>query len=265
MKKIIAEFKTLPEIKKVKTIMKNVYSSKSDHLPDIIRFNLNKTFAPSLVEKAELHITTTSGVDVVNLSKASLTFFTGEYPFTKVSQTSEEEAKYTVLPWDIATSFGQDNLKNLINRIKENTQNLKYIIFVKTESGLNSSMTSLAGLNLSNIMAEDETESLLSKIEELELKLQKLNDLLKQAEKEIALQKQLVIQKQNEVNNFGYQLNNKQQEISSLNNKIIQLSKNEVSWDTRVKNQTSFEFVGFTGQLKTVINPINGTMSFNVI
>ena len=265
MKKITAEFKTLTEIRKLKTIMKNVYSSKSDHLPDIIRFNLNKVFTPESVEKAEIHITTTSGTDVVTIGKASLTFFIGEYPFTKVNNISEEEARYTVLPWDLATQVGQDNLKNLISRIKENTQNLKYIVFIKTDSNLNQSMTSLAGLNLSNIMAEDNTEGLLSRIEELEQKLKHLSDLLTQAEHQIATQKQLVVQKQSEVNNFSNQLNNKQQEINGLNNKIIQLSRNEVSWDTRIKNQTSFEFIGFTGKLKTLIDPVNGTMTFNVI
>ena len=111
-------------------------------------------------------------------------------------------------------------------------------------------MTSLAGLNLSNIIAEDNTEILLSRIEELELKLQKLNESLLKAEKEIELQKNLISQKQ--------------QNINSLNNQVAELSKNDISWDTRVKNQTTFEFIGFTGKLKTIIDPYSGTMTFNV-
>ena len=250
MKKIIVEFKTLNEIKRLKIIMKNVYSSKSDHLPDIIRFNLGKIFTPESVDRAELHITTNAGNDVVTIAKSSLTYLIGEYPFTKIHNASNEEGKYIVLPWDISSNLGKDNLKNLINRIKENTQSLKYIIYIRTDLDLNQSMTSLAGLNLSNIIAEDNTEILLSRIEELELKLQKLNECLLKAEKEIEIQKNLISQKQ--------------QNINSLNNQVAELSKNDISWDTRVKNQTTFEFIGFTGKLKTIIDPYSGTMTFNV-
>ena len=264
VKKITVEFKKLTDIRKLKTIMKNVYSSKSDHLPDITRFNLNKIFSPNSVERAEIHITTASSVDIVGIAKNSLTFFIGEFPFTKVSNNSSEEDKYTVLPWNLSNHVGQDNLKNLINRIKENTQNLKYIIFIKPDSTLHSSynnlsqsMTSLAELNLSDIVAEDNTEGLLNKIEELELKISDLRMLLSKAQQDLELEKNLVSQKQQE-------LDKKQQEINNLNNQIIALSKNEITWDTREKNKASFQFAGFTGTLNTIIDPISGTMSFNV-
>lgn len=265
MKKITVEFKKLTDIRKLKTIMRNVYSSKSDHLPDITRFNLNKIFSPSSVERAEIHITTSSSVDIVAIAKNFLTFFVGEFPFTKVSNNSSKEDNYTVLPWNLSNHIGQDNLKNLINRIKENTQNLKYIIFIRTDSNLHSSldsnisqsMTSLAELNLSDIVAEDNTEGLLNKIEELELKISDLRTLLGKAQQELELEKNLVSQKQQE-------LDKKQQEINNLNNQIIALSKNEITWDTREKNKASFRFAGFTGTLNTVIDPISRTMSFNV-
>ncbi|WP_375333931.1 hypothetical protein [Candidatus Tisiphia endosymbiont of Xenochironomus xenolabis] len=213
-----------------------------------------------------------------------------QHPFTKIAMSSEDEGNYIVLPWNLDSRVGRDNLKNLINRIPSNIRELKYIIYVKSDDNLSSlslesskdlsqSLTSLASLHLSDIMAEDETEALLSKVAELEQHLVTRDNVVSQKQNENANLLRQVEQKQVQINSLTTQVNNftnqiyyKQQEINglnnqitNLNNKITQLSKNEVSWDSRGKNQTNFEFVGFTGQLKTVIDPISGTMTFNII
>ncbi|WP_425361899.1 hypothetical protein [Candidatus Tisiphia endosymbiont of Mystacides longicornis] len=52
--------------------MKNVYASNSDHLPDIAKFHLGgKIFIPSQVDKAELHIITANGTEIITFSKAA--------------------------------------------------------------------------------------------------------------------------------------------------------------------------------------------------
>ncbi|WP_342278945.1 MULTISPECIES: hypothetical protein [unclassified Candidatus Tisiphia] len=155
--------------------MKNVYSSNSDHLPDIAKFHLgDKIFIPNQVEKAELHIITASGTEIIEFSKAALSFYLGTgHPFTKIAMSSEDEGNYIVLPWNLGSRVGRDNLKNLIKRITYNVRKLKYIISVNSSDKLSSlesskdlsqSLTSLASLHLSDITAEDETESLLSEL-----------------------------------------------------------------------------------------------------
>lgn len=55
MRKITVKFNKLQDIENLKKIMKNVYASNSDHLPDIAKFHLgDKIFIPNQVDKAEL-------------------------------------------------------------------------------------------------------------------------------------------------------------------------------------------------------------------
>ncbi|WP_341752701.1 MULTISPECIES: hypothetical protein [unclassified Candidatus Tisiphia] len=187
MRIITVKFNKLKEIENLKKIMKNVYASNSDHLPDIAKFHLGgKIFIPSQVDKAELHIITANGTEIITFSNAALSFYLGsQHPFTKVAMTSEDEGNYIVLPWNLDSRVGRDNLKNLINRIPSNIRELKYIIYVKSDDNLSNlslesskdlsqSLTSLASLHLSDIAAEDETEGLLNKIDDLEKQLKNL-------------------------------------------------------------------------------------------
>jgi hypothetical protein len=182
MRKITVKFNKLKDIQNLKKIMKTVYASNSDHLPDIAKFNLGKIFAPSQVDRAEVQVETSNGTDIITISRESLSFFVGDqHPFSKVVVTSDDEAQYIVLPWNLTSRIGRDNLKNLINRIPSNSKTIKYIIYINSQSNslnnisslnsnndLSQSLTSLASLHLSDIMAEDETESLLNTIDNLE-------------------------------------------------------------------------------------------------
>ncbi|WP_375332094.1 hypothetical protein [Candidatus Tisiphia endosymbiont of Temnostethus pusillus] len=177
MRKIAVRFYKSKDIENLKRIMRNVYTSNSDHLPDIAKFHLgDKTFIPNQVEKAELHIITASGTEIQEFPKSSLSFYLGTgHPFTKVAMSSEDEGNYIVLPWNLGNRVGRDNLKNLNERLQaSNIKGLKYIICVNSSDNLNSlslenskdlsqSLTSLASLHLSDIAAEDETEDLLNK------------------------------------------------------------------------------------------------------
>ncbi|MFP3017385.1 MAG: hypothetical protein ACEY3E_00350 [Candidatus Tisiphia sp.] len=182
MRKIVVKFNKSKDIENLKRIMRNVYESNSDHLPDIAKFHLgDKIFIPNQVEKAEMHITTASGTEIITFSQATLSFYLGrQHPFTKIAMSSEDEGNYIVLPWNLGSRVGRDNLKNLINRITSNVRKLKYIISVNSSDKLSSlgsskdlsqSLTSLASLHLSDIAAEDETENLLNQIGDLEQRL----------------------------------------------------------------------------------------------
>ncbi|WP_425362775.1 hypothetical protein [Candidatus Tisiphia endosymbiont of Hybos culiciformis] len=191
MRKIAVRFNKLQDIENLKKIMRNVYASNSDHLPDIAKFHLGeKIFIPSQVEKAELHIITASGTEIITFSKATLSFYLGtQHPFAKVAMTSENEGNYIVLPWNLDSRTGRDNLRNLINRIPSNVRELKYIIHIddyninsqtnlNNSSSLSQSLTSLASLHLSDIAAEDETEGLLKRIDDLEKQIEGLENKL---------------------------------------------------------------------------------------
>ncbi|MCC8483899.1 MAG: MFS transporter [Rickettsia endosymbiont of Labidopullus appendiculatus] len=140
MRKITVKFNKLQDIENLKKIMKNVYASNSDHLPDIAKFHLGgKIFIPSQVDKAELHIITNNGTEIITFSKSALSFYLGtQHPFTKVTINSEDEGNYIVLPWNLDSRVGRDNLKNLINRIPSNIRELKYIIYVNSQDNLSS-------------------------------------------------------------------------------------------------------------------------------
>jgi hypothetical protein len=203
MRKFTIQFNKIKDILDFKKIMTNVYSGISDHLPDIVKFCLNKNFVPSRVDRAELEVETVSGKDTITISKGSLTFFKGEqHPFSKVAANSEDEAKYIVLPWSLNNQVGRDNLKNLISRIPTNTKVLKYIVYIN-DSNLNQSSASLAGLNLTNIVAEDETEGLIKRID-------KLKDADAISKEEIAKRDSTINEKQRQIDNLNTQIANLQ-------------------------------------------------------
>ncbi|WP_250311726.1 hypothetical protein [Rickettsia endosymbiont of Oedothorax gibbosus] len=199
MRKITVKFNKSKDIENLKKIMRNVYASNSDHLPDIAKFHLGeKIFIPNQVDRAELHIITANGTDIITFSKAALSFYLGtQHPFTKIAMTSEDDGNYIVLPWNLDNRVGRDNLKNLINRIPSNVRELKYIIYVNHQDNLSSlslenskdlsqSLTSLASLHLSDIMAEDETENLLNKIGDLEQRLRERDNIVNNLTTQVA-------------------------------------------------------------------------------
>ncbi|WP_425361751.1 hypothetical protein [Candidatus Tisiphia endosymbiont of Mystacides longicornis] len=199
IRKITVKFNKLQDIENIKKVMKNVYASSSDHLPDIAKFHLGgKIFIPNQVDKAELHITTTNGTEIITFSNAALSFYLGpQHPFTKIAMTSEDEGNYIVLPWNLDSRVGRDNLKNLINRIPSNIRELKYILYVNSQDNLSSlslenskdlsqSLTSLASLHLSDIAAEDETENLLNKIADLEQRLRERDNVVNSLTTQVA-------------------------------------------------------------------------------
>ncbi|WP_375331673.1 hypothetical protein [Candidatus Tisiphia endosymbiont of Temnostethus pusillus] len=69
MRKIAVRFNKPQDIKNLRKIMKNVYTSNSDHLPDVAKFHLgDKVFIPSQVDRAELHIITASDTEIITFS-----------------------------------------------------------------------------------------------------------------------------------------------------------------------------------------------------
>ncbi len=99
MRKIIVKFNKLKDIENLKKIMKNVCMGNIDHLPDIAKFHLgDKIFIPNQVDKAELHMITANGTEIIAFSETALSFYLGsQHPFTKVAMTSEDEGNYIVL------------------------------------------------------------------------------------------------------------------------------------------------------------------------
>ncbi|WP_341755535.1 hypothetical protein [Candidatus Tisiphia endosymbiont of Ptychoptera albimana] len=69
MRRIVVKFNKSKDIENLKKIMQNVYASNSNHLPDIAKFHLGeKIFIPNQVDRAELHITTASGTEIITFS-----------------------------------------------------------------------------------------------------------------------------------------------------------------------------------------------------
>ncbi|WP_375359778.1 hypothetical protein [Candidatus Tisiphia endosymbiont of Nemotelus uliginosus] len=236
--------------------MKNVHASNSDHLPDVAKFHFDdKVFIPHQVDGAELHITTTNGTEIKEFPKASLSFYLGkQHPFTKISMNSEDEGNYIVLPWNLGNRVGRDNLKNLNERLERgNIKELKYIICINdnnSQSNLNSlesskdlsqSLTSLASLHLSDIVAEDETESLLNKIGDLEQRLRERDNVINQ--------------KQAQISSLTTQVN-------SLNTQVYSMSSQVSSLNTQVDSKTS-EFNNMKSQVNSLTTQVNNLQASN--
>lgn len=165
--------------------------------------------------------------------------------------------KYIVLPWNLTTQVARDNLKNLIDRIPSNARTLEYRICVKSQSNslndisnlnsnnnLSQSLTSLASLHLSDVMAEDETEGLLNKIDNLEQRL--------------VAQDNLVNQKQTQINSLTSQVANLQTQVQRQS--TIASSYGGQSWTLTLPNHINGDInasscnLGFGGSTCTLTN-----------
>ncbi|MDR0330004.1 MAG: hypothetical protein LBH99_05060 [Rickettsia sp.] len=166
--------------------------------------------------------------------------------------SSEDEGNYIVLPWNLDNRVGRDNLKNLINRIPSNVRELKYIIYVNSSDNINSlslenskdlsqSLTSLASLHLSDIAAEDETESLLNKIADLEQRLRERDN--------------VVNQKQAQISSLTTQVNN-------LNTQVYSMSSQVSSLNTQVNSKTS-EINNMRSQVYSLTTQVNNLQASN--
>jgi uncharacterized protein YoxC len=252
MRKIVVKFNKLKDIENLKKIMRNVYASSSDHLPDIAKFHLgDKVFIPNQVDKAELHIITANGTEIITFSKTALSFYLGsQHPFTKVAMTSEDEGNYIVLPWNLGSQVGRDNLKNLINRIPSNVRELKYIIYVKDDDNLSSlslesskdlsqSLTSLASLHLSDIAAEDETEGLLNKIDNLEQSLRERDNIVNQKQAQINSLNTQVYSMSSQVSSLTTQVNSRDSQIANLTTQVNSKDSQIYSMTTQINSKNS--------------------------
>jgi uncharacterized coiled-coil protein SlyX len=281
MRQITFTFNSASKIQKLKKIMKQIYTSGNDNVPEIAKFNLNKDFIPEKVDRVEITIKKIVGESVtVNIPKASLTFFTGFHPFNPIAGSHELSGKYIVLPWNISTNSGKEGLKNIIGKITTSASSLKYTLYVdNTEENLGSDTISQADLNLSENSFEDNTEELFSRIHDLEDSLRLSNQNLTSANSEVTRQQNLVQQRDaqisnlnnqvsnlnSQISNISGQVNQRQNRINDLNNQVARLSKNEVTWDTRITNQTTLNCVGFTDKVIATINPSNGTFNLNIV
>lgn len=92
MRTIVVKLNTFQQIEKLVKIMNKVLAKRSNDLPEIAKFNWGKTLVPSQVDRAELHIETLSGTDIVEFPRKSLSFLIGNQPtFSQVSMNSEDE------------------------------------------------------------------------------------------------------------------------------------------------------------------------------
>jgi len=273
MRKIVVTFNSISKIQKLKKIMKDVYTDSVNDGIKLVNFNLNKTFIPAKVEEVEIEINKVVGSNVkVVIPKSSLTFLAAVSPFDLVDGNYTIEGNYIVLPWNISTAAGKSDLKALITKISTSTTSIKYTVTLNTdEDAPGSDIISNADLSLSENSFEDNTEELFERIQELENSIHLLNQNLSNANSEIGKQQNLVKQRDQQITVLNSQLSNLQStnysqtsQINQLNGRITQLSSNQVTWDQRVKNQTTLDLVGFTGKVIAKINPATGTFNVNV-
>jgi uncharacterized coiled-coil protein SlyX len=224
MRQITVTFNSASKIQKLKKIMKQVYTSGNDNVPEIAKFNLNKDFIPEKVDRVEITIKKMVGESVtVNIPKASLTFFTGFHPFNPIAGSHELSGKYIVLPWNITTNSGKESLKNIIGKITTSASSLKYTLYVdNTGENLGSDTISQADLNLSENSFEDNTEELFNRIRELEDRLRLVDQSLANANLEVIRQQSLVQQKDAQINNLNYQVSNLNSQINSISSQVNQ-------------------------------------------
>jgi uncharacterized coiled-coil protein SlyX len=236
MRQITVTFNSASKIQKLKKIMKQVYTSGNDNVPEIAKFNLNKDFIPEKVDRVEITIKKIVGESVtVNIPKASLTFFTGFHPFNPIAGSHELSGKYIVLPWNITTNSGKEDLKNIIGKITTSTSSVKYTLYVdNTEENLGSDTISQADLNLSENSFEDNTEELFNRIRELEDRLRLVDQSLANANVEVIRQQSLVQQKDAQINNLNYQVSNLNNQVNQKQNEVLALNSQLVNTSTNV-------------------------------
>ena len=112
------------------------------------------------------------------MPKSSLTFFFGtKKPFIQLDGRCKKKNKYIILPWNINTAIGKDNLRNMINKIPSKGKSLIYTIYVSDENKntikntLEDSINTFRDLSLSQASFQDDTDKLYDKIDELNKKL----------------------------------------------------------------------------------------------
>ncbi len=275
MRKIIVAFSSSSKVQKLKKIMKEVYASQVNDPAKLTKFNLNKQIIPANVEEAEIEINKIIGSNVkVVIPRSSLTFLSAQPPFAIVENTSKDEGQYIVLPWSVRTVKDREELKSLINKISAASSSLKYTLSINAdgaagEPGIDD--PSAASVNFSTGSFNDNMEELFNRIRELEAKVRLLEQQLASSTAEADRQQNLLQQKEAQITNLNNQLSSlrssnssQASQINNLNNRIRELSSNQVTWDQRVKNQTTLDFVGFTGKVVAVINPATNSFSVNV-
>ncbi len=261
--------------------MRQVYDGNNDNITEAAKFNLNKNLVPQLVERAEIEISRILGSNItISIPKEQLTFFAGnQHPYTKVAASSEVEAKYIVLPWDISTLTGKERLRSLIDQLTINVTSLKYTLYLSNEGVSTSELGNFAELSISRQSLADESEQLLRQIESLEARKSELERLLEASRAETAEQKnlleqqrQLAEQRQTALTDLNRQHaslqaqnNSLQAQLESSKRQINKLQQNQVTWNTTIPNQTSLDFTGFTGKLTATINPVNGTFNVSIV
>ena len=157
------------------------------------------------------------------MPKSSLTFFFGtKKPFIQLDGSCKKKNKYIILPWNINTAIGKDNLRNMINKIPSKGKSLIYTIYVSDENKntikntLEDSINTFRDLSLSQASFQDDTDKLYDKIDELNKKLKILEEKLTNAEAEIKKEKEVIKQKRININSLNQQIQNSKQLWTAL-------------------------------------------------
>ena len=247
MKKIIIAFNSTGKIQKLKKLMKKIYLENTNQIQDIEKFNLNKEIIPAQVDRIEIEIKKVLGGDTnITIPKDAITFLTSEPPHNLVDPATEDQNRYLVLPWNIQTAAGRQELKNLINKIPAATNSLKYTVFINTAASNADDTASIGDFNVSDISADDNVEELLNKIQELQTNLDQANN-------EIARQRNLVVQRDGQISNFNSQIGNlnnqlvqRQNQINSLNSQVSSLQNTNYSQNTQLAQFNSSRNLVYT-------------------
>jgi len=249
MRKIIVTFNSNRKIQRLKKIMKDVYKNTlSDNLK-LAKFNLGKSFIPNKVENVEIEISKIIGSNVtVVLPKTSLTFLSVHPPFDQVDASHDIEGNYIILPWNVTTSSGRNELKSLINKISASATSLKYTVNINTGDGKagEPDTVSHGDFSLSDNSFEDNTEELFNRIRELEDSLRLANQNLQTANNETSMQRNLVQQKDQQISNLNNQIgrlnsqiSSSSSQISSFNSQISNLNNQLSQKQSQISNLTS--------------------------
>jgi len=227
MRKINASF----SLKRIKRIMNAAYRAGSNEAAEISKLIIkNKLFTPARIDRLEVVIQKRAGSnEIISIPRESLTFLQPYEPYELVDSLSAIEGSYIILPWNISTELGREDLRRLLEQLpggmsELNVSGIVFSVFEDTGSVIiDEGSVSNVELSMSKSMRLDDTEMLFERIRFLEGRLLNLEHDLDEAAINADKQGNLILEKDGLIGNLNIQINDRQKEIDGLEVKVKNL------------------------------------------
>lgn len=129
MRFITLEFTSRSKILSLKSTLKKIRKAGDNNHPSIPKFNLKKKLIPYNVLGITIEIINTIGSNTtITTPKKSLTFLNVNPPHQEVDPDTTVKGEYIILPWNINTEKGKEDLKKIISELSFRAGKLIYTI-----------------------------------------------------------------------------------------------------------------------------------------